>query len=267
MVYSDFHMHTHYCDGRCSAEEMILSAIEKGLTTVGLSGHGFTDFDSHYCMTQENTLKYAAEVTGLKEKYKEKIRVLLGIEQDYFGGMPIIPVDYVIGSVHYLHWGDDVYTPIDENIDQLRYAVKEGFGGDVYAAAESYFKCVGDVVAATGADIIGHFDLISKFCERGFDIDLDNPRYKRAYTDAIDRLIPMGAPFEVNTGAISRGYRTSPYPAIPMMRYIASQGGKIIFTSDSHHTDNIAFRFDEWESVYRAFGAEVMDCPIIRHIV
>lgn len=267
MVYSDFHMHTTYCDGRFTAEEMVCSAIEKGLTTVGISGHGFTDFDGHYCMSVENTYKYAAEITALKEKYKDKIRVLLGLEQDYFGGKAIIDVDYVIGSVHYLHWGDDVYTPIDEHIELLMYAVREGFGGDIYAACEAYFRCVGDVVEKTDADIIGHFDLISKFCERGFAIDLDNPRYKRAYTDAIDRLIPTGKPFEVNTGAISRGYRTSPYPAFPMMRYITSQGGKIIFTSDSHHIDNIAFRFDEWEPVYRAFGCAVMDCPDLKHNV
>ncbi|MGM9624331.1 MAG: histidinol phosphate phosphatase, partial [Eubacteriales bacterium] len=122
--------------------------------------------------------------------------------------------------------------------------------------------CVGDVVRATGADIIGHFDLISKFCERGVDIDFNHPRYKRAYTDAIDRLIPLGKPFEVNTGAISRLWRTSPYPAYPMMRYIASQDGKIIFTSDSHHADNIAYQFEQWEPVYRAFGAEVTEYPV-----
>ncbi len=262
MICSDFHMHTVYCDGKSTAAEMVESAIAKGLTTVGISGHGFTDFDGHYCMTKENTLKYAADVNACKEKYGDKICVLLGIEQDYFAGRAIIPIDYTIGSVHYLHWGEDVYTPVDESPEQLRYAVREGFGGDVYAAIESYFACVGDVVNKTGADIIGHFDLITKFCERGFDIDMNHPRYKRAYTDAVDRLIETGKPFEVNTGAISRGYRTSPYPAFPVMRYIASRGGKIIFTSDSHHADNIAYAFDDWEKAYRAFGAEVMDRPI-----
>ena len=262
MIRSDFHMHTKYCDGKFTAEEMILSAIDKGLTIVGLSGHGYTAFDGHYCMSVEKTMQYRDEVNALKEKYKDRIRVLCGVEQDYFGGKPIADFDYVIGSCHYLHWGDDRYTPIDEHIEQLMGGVRDGFGGDFYAACESYFACMGDVVRATGADIIGHFDLISKFCEVGVDLDITNPRYRRAYTDAIDRLIPFGKPFEVNTGAISRGYRTSPYPPMPMMRYIASQGGSIIFTSDSHHVDNIAFRFDEWEPVYRAFGTKVYDCPI-----
>ena len=74
MIRSDFHMHTRFCDGKNTAEEMILSAIDKGLTIVGLSGHGYTAFDGHYCMTQENTMKYRDEVNALKEKYRGKIR-------------------------------------------------------------------------------------------------------------------------------------------------------------------------------------------------
>ena len=119
MVYSDFHMHTKYCDGKFTAEEMVQSAIRKGLKIVGLSGHGFTDFDGHYCMSRENTMKYRDEVIALKEKYRDQIRVLCGVEQDYFGGKPIAQFDYVIGSCHYLHWGDNQYTPIDEHIEQL----------------------------------------------------------------------------------------------------------------------------------------------------
>lgn len=261
MITSDFHMHTTYCDGKNTAEEMIQSAIQKGLTAVGLSGHGYTSFDDSYCMSKEQSVQYAKEVTALKEKYRGQIRVLLGVEQDYFGGKPIIDTDYVIGSVHYLHLGDGRYVPIDEHPDELVRAVKEGFGGDFYAAAQAYFQCVGDVVRATGADIIGHFDLITKFCERGVDIDFGNARWRHAYTDAIDRLIPYGKPFEINTGAISRGYRKTPYPAMPMMRYIASQGGMFIFSSDSHTKDNIAYQFDIWEPICRALGASIVSSP------
>ena len=37
----DLHMHTTYCDGKSSAEQMVLSAIEKGLDTVGVATHSF----------------------------------------------------------------------------------------------------------------------------------------------------------------------------------------------------------------------------------
>ena len=52
----DLHMHTTYCDGLSSAEEMIQSAINKGLAVVGISGHSFTPHDPSYCMSREGTL-------------------------------------------------------------------------------------------------------------------------------------------------------------------------------------------------------------------
>lgn len=39
MILQDLHMHSAFSDGRNTAEEMVLSAIEKGLTVVGLSDH------------------------------------------------------------------------------------------------------------------------------------------------------------------------------------------------------------------------------------
>ena len=262
MILSDFHIHTTYCDGKSTAEEVVRAAIECGLKTIGFSGHGFTEFDDSYCMTREATEKYRASIGALKKTYQNDIRILCGVEQEYHAGKPIAEFDYVIGSCHYLLMEDGSFSPIDESAEILSACIRDGFGGDIYAAAESYFRCVGDVVEKTGADIIGHIDLISKFSEIGCPLDFTHPRYRRAYTDAIDRLIPYGKPFEINTGAISRGYRTIPYPAMPIMRYIASQGGAIIFSSDCHMADNIAFQFDVWEPVYRAFGTRVLECPI-----
>ena len=61
----DLHMHTTYCDGKNSAEEMILAAVSVGLKTVGLSGHSFTWFDTSYCMSEENTVAYIEEVNAV----------------------------------------------------------------------------------------------------------------------------------------------------------------------------------------------------------
>ncbi len=80
----DLHMHTTYCDGKNSAEEMVLAAIDKGLRTVGLSGHAFTRFDTSYCMSEKTTAVYIEEVNALKVKYADRIRVLLGTELDYW---------------------------------------------------------------------------------------------------------------------------------------------------------------------------------------
>ena len=51
--------------------------------------------------------------------------------------------------------------------------------------------------------------------------------------------------FEVNTGAISRGYRTSPYPRPDIIKRIADSGKKLVITSDSHRADTVDFAIDD----------------------
>ena len=77
---ANFHTHTLFCDGKSTPEEVVLAAIEKGFSAIGFSGHGYTPFDTSYCMN--DTAGYVAEVKHLKEKYKNAIQVYLGVEED-----------------------------------------------------------------------------------------------------------------------------------------------------------------------------------------
>ena len=238
-------MHTCYCDGKNTPEEMVQSAIEKGLTTVGISGHSYTFFDESYCMQKADIPRYLAECRYLRAKYFNQIHVLCGVEQDYYSDCPTDDFDYVIGSVHYIKVEGE-YIPVDESIEILRAAVQKYFDGDVYALCEAYFATVADVVNKTDCDIIGHFDLITKFIEQEPNFDIRHPRYVKAWQNAADILLKTGKPFEINTGAMSRGYRTSPYPHKEIRDYIRSRGGKLILSSDSHAKDTIAYRFEEY---------------------
>lgn len=245
MITQDLHTHTTYCDGKNSPEEMVLSAIEKGLDRIGICTHGYTEFDESYCIPHEKYSEFQAEIAALKEKYKDKIEVLCGVEQDVFSDTETDGFDYVIGSVHYL-MAKDEYAPIDEMVEILDYVCEEYFGGDYYAAAESYYKSVARVAEKTNCDIIGHFDLITKFNEGGALFDENNPRYVAAWKSAVDELLKSGKVFEINTGGISRGYRTEPYPAEAIKKYISENGGKFILSSDAHSTDTIAYEFEKY---------------------
>lgn len=248
MITKDLHMHTCYCDGKNTPEEMVQSAIEKGLTTVGISGHSYTFFDESYCMQKADIPRYLAECRYLRAKYFDQIHVLCGVEQDYYSEYPTDDFDYVIGSVHYIKVEGE-YIPVDESIEILRAAVQKHFDGDVYALCEAYFATVADVVNKTDCDIIGHFDLISKFIEKEPLFDTRHTRYVAAWQKAVDRLVPYGVPFEINTGAISRGYRTQPYPSAEMREYIREKGGRFVLSSDAHSKENIGYCFDEFEAL------------------
>lgn len=258
MTLQDLHTHTTYCDGKNTPEEIVKAAIEKGMTKIGFSGHSYTFFDESCCMSIPNVIKYLTEINSLKEKYKGKIEILCGVEQDYYSNFSRMGFDYIIGSVHYVKV-DNKYIPIDESEETLLSAVNKHFGGDIYALCEEYFKTVGDVVAKTGADFIGHFDLISKFNEGGKLFDESHPRYVKAYTEAIDKLIPYSRPFEVNTGAIARGYRTHPYPSVAQLKYIAEMGGYVILNSDAHAAENLCYEFEKWKKACKDIGASVVE--------
>lgn len=252
----DFHVHTDYCDGKNTAEEMICAAIEKGMAAIGFSGHSYTDFDKAGCMSIEGGEEYKQEVRRLADKYKEKIKVFCGIERDFYSSENANDWDYVIGSVHYLELdqaggsdeiGGKAYPSVDETPEVLEKAAKDYFDGDFYSLAEEYFRTISEVVQKTNADIIGHFDLVCKFNKGGEAqgagkyFDEQDPRYIAAWKKAADALLRTDALFEINTGAVSGGYRSDPYPSAPIREYIRNNGGKFIVSSDSHRAETLCY--------------------------
>lgn len=256
---ANFHTHTTYCDGKNSAEEMVISAIEKGFATLGFSGHSYTDFDTDFCMQKEEVPNYIREISLLKEKYRDKITIYTGVEQDMFAGKIGSEFDYGIGSVHYIK-KDGQCLCVDWSEEISLSHIEKHFGGDAYAYAEAYFATVADVLEATGADIIGHFDLLTKFNEQGQLFDVTHPRYKAAVSKALDRLLPYEKPFEVNTGAVFRGLKTEPYPSLAILAEIHEKGGKIMLSSDSHDTSSIGFYFAETVEMLKKIG--FLECVV-----
>lgn len=244
MILKDYHVHTTYCDGKSTAEEIVITAISKGMHTIGFSGHSYTPFDTDYCMTPEKTDAYINEVRSLKEKYSDEINVLCGVELDVYSDIDTSRFDYVIGSAHYIK-KDGCYIPVDLSADILLRAVNEHFNGDVYALTEAYYETV-SLLENKSIDIIGHFDLITKFNQNGAMFDEQHPRYVKAATDALECLVKKNKPFEINTGVIIRGYKDKPYPADFILDMITAKGGKVLLDSDSHRSDMLCFEFEKW---------------------
>lgn len=251
MATQDFHIHTTFCDGKGTPEEMALSAIEKGLKRIGFSGHSYVDFDT--CrMELEDYPKYLAEIRRLAETYASRIEICCGIEQDFDSSASTAGFDYVIGSVHYLfpNHGKE-WVSVDSSPEELAAGVEKYYHGDWYAMTDAYYEKVGSVVEKTGADIIGHFDLVTKFNEKHHLFDENDPRYIASWKKAAEKLLRTGKPFEINTGAISRGWKTKPYPGTDALAWLKERGAKLILSSDSHAPDTIAYGFEQFENLLK----------------
>ncbi len=210
MILRDYHVHTDFSDGKASPEEMAAAALARGMEELGFSDHSHTPFDESYCIAAGRAAEYRARVEALKAQYAGRLRILCGLEQDVYSQPPEQPFDYLVGSAHFVRPRPEVYVPVDVSPEILARAAAHYYDADIYALCEAYFDTAGRVLEQTGADIIGHFDLIAKFQEREPLFNEAHPRYVAAWQKAVDRLLPYGKPFEINTGAMSRGYRTSP---------------------------------------------------------
>lgn len=105
-MLSNFHTHSNYCDGKATLREMVDFAVAHGFSELGFSGHSPLPFENTYSITDYEG--YCNEVRALKEEYKDRIKIHLGLEIDYVPGMledfkPLIEqggLEYTIGSVH-----------------------------------------------------------------------------------------------------------------------------------------------------------------------
>lgn len=240
----DLHAHTSFSDGKNTPEEMVKAAIEKGLFALGFSDHSYTFYDESYCMKKEKYEEYIKTASFLKEKYKGKIEIFCGIEQDLYSAEPTTGFDYSIGSVHYLKVGKD-YFAIDDGIDVIKNATEKYFGGDIYSLIEEYFLTVSKA-AEKGNDIVGHFDYITLYNEDGELFDERDQRYISAWKKAADKLIKDGIYFEINTGGMARKHKRHPYPTEEIQDYITKNGGKFICSSDSHSTQTLCYKFEDY---------------------
>ncbi len=238
----DYHVHSTYCDGKSSLRENIDAAIKRGMDVIGLSGHSYIE-GAKYCMSLEGTNDYLNELSLLKSEYSDRITVLCGLEKDYYSDDDEGKFDYVIGSLHFVTDGINKYD-VDHTPEITRGIINNVYSGDEMSYCEAYFSLLGGLFDRVNADIIGHFDLINKFAECGIAFDTKNLRYVKACTDALDSLLIRKVPFEINTGAMSRGRRTAPYPSKEVLKYIKEKGGSIILNSDSHDAKNLCYAFD-----------------------
>jgi len=249
----NLHTHTTYCDGMLSAEDMIKAAIEMGGDSIGFSEHSYVPFDEDYSMTLEDTPLYIKEINTLKQKYKGKIDVFLGLEIDYFTEKIPEGLEFIIGTAHHVE-KDGKYITVDGWAEHLINMNNEHFNGDFYSMVESYYDTVAGVVQKTNANIVGHFDLITKNNDNGSLFDESHPRYINAAVNSMEQVLDKCNLFEVNTGAMFRRGKAEPYPSVFLLKELKKRGGEIILSSDSHTAESLYFKFDEIRELVMSCG-------------
>jgi histidinol-phosphatase (PHP family) len=229
----DLHNHTPLCNhAEGSIDEYIQSAIKAGTKVFGFSDHAPMDFDPKYRMRFEDMPEYEVQVKEAKEKYKEKLTVLLAYEVDYLPGhmdkrVLEADVDYLIGSVHFLEgWGFDNPEFLSQWHEQ-----------DVNEVWQKYFDTITAMTETKLFDIVGHLDLIKVF---NFMPDKNITLMAK---DTLDAIKDNNMVIEVN-GAGYRKPVKEAYPSKELLEEAFKREIPITLSSDAHAPAQVAL-FDK----------------------
>ncbi len=241
MFKADYHLHTKYCDGKDSPEDMALAALDMGLKQMGFSGH--MDPPAGVSMDIES---YMAEIIRVREKYRDSIDIFLGGEMDcLFDAESVSGLEYIIGSTHTLKMDDGEMFSVDDSEEVLKNNCERYFGGDYYALSKAYYETEARIIDRVHPDIIGHFDLVLRFNDSMHFIDEDDPKYYKTALDTLEYLSKADVHFEINCGAVNRGRKKEFYPNTRLLKALREFGGRIVLSGDAHDKDHICGGFEE----------------------
>ncbi|MEN4052748.1 MULTISPECIES: histidinol-phosphatase [Sulfurimonas] len=229
----DLHNHTPLCNhAEGEVEEYIEAAIEKGTKIFGFSDHAPMDFDPAYRMKFEDMQQYETQVRNAKEKYKEKIEILLGYEVDYLPGhmdkrVLEANVDYLIGSVHFIEgWSFDNPEFIGKWKEQ-----------DVNEVWQKYFDTIETMAKSKLFDIVGHLDLIKVF---NF---MPTKEIGKLAKNALLAIKESDMVLEINVA----GYRkpvAEAYPSLELLTQAYALDIPITLSSDAHKPEQVGLYND-----------------------
>ncbi|KAK5056093.1 hypothetical protein LTR84_012645 [Exophiala bonariae] len=255
-----FSHHSHsgqFCEGhaRDSLEEIVLTAISKGMHTFALTEHMPRHDQDRYpeeeeagatlASALENEAAYFKEAVRLREKYGSRIALPIGFECDWIRpeslelierSIQSYAFDFFVGSVHHVHT-----IPIDYDHAFYQQA-RDKAGGTDERLFEDYFDAQLAMLQATKPPVVGHFDLIR--------LKSDDPdggfKHLPGVWDRIERnldyVASYGATLELNLASLRKGM-SEPYPQAEICEAALKKGIKFCLSDDSHGIDQVALNY------------------------
>jgi len=170
--------------------------------------------------TPQTLLKYHDafydEAVRLREKYKDQINILIGLESDWIRDssksfierlLSRHQFDFYVSSVHHVHT-----TPIDYDTP-LYVQARDASDGKDEKLFEDYFDAQLAMLEALKPPVIGHFDLIrlkSDDPERSFQ---QWAQVWRKIIRNLDYVASYGGILEINSASLRKGM-SEPYPKL-----------------------------------------------------
>lgn len=255
-MIANYHTHTVRCNHASGTEEeYILNAIERGIKILGFSDHTpyffEGDYYSYFRMRPYLLDDYVNTINALKEKYKDKIEIHLGVEVEYYP------------------------TPFNRLLDLLRskgveyMLLGQHFVGD--EAGEPYCGREND----SDENLKRYVDQTIEGMETGLFTYLAHPDLlwytgdEETYTREMSRLCAaakrLDMPLEINLLGLSTGRN---YPNEKFWEVAAKYGCKAILGCDAHSPESLSDLQIEKKAreLAQKVGIEIIDTVQLKRI-
>jgi len=240
MEFHDLHIHTSLCNHASGAMiEYVLSGIRAGLTTIGFSDHNplLPAYENRFRMAEREMEIYVQSISALRERFKDKIDIKMGIELDYVSEEESFlrdfinqyPFDYIIGSVHYL-WStaknEYVYLSEIPNINR-----EKNFS--------LYFEKIEQAAHSGLFDVVAHFDLPKKFWGPMRDEEF------MLAEKALETISRQGLALEINTSGLRTNGVNELFPGKKIIKEAKEMKISFVLGSDSHAPRDVGSYFQD----------------------
>lgn len=254
----NFHTHTKRCHHAYGEdEEYVQAAIKAGYKVLGFSDHTPWKYDSDYKAHMRMDLSefddYYNHIKELQEKYADQIKILIGLEAEYFPPymdwyqefIKKYNLDYVIFGNHY-HYSDEdgMYYGYACNEDANLYQYLEDVKAGVEAGIYSY---------------LAHPDLFM----RGRD-EFDEVARQVSY-ELCEFCKAHNVPLEYNLAGmrVGRAHNKVEYPYPDFWKIASEVGNEVIIGVDAHSPNDL---LDDYYYQRALKELKALDMPIIDHI-
>lgn len=247
----DYHIHTFRCGHAVgTVEEVVAAARRKGLKEIGFSEH----LPMYWLPEEKRNPEFSMPWPDLEIHISEvrqaraanpDLSIKLGIEADYIPGheedlrkiLSSLPLDYVLGSVHFLgEWAFDDPDRIEE--------YKNHNIQDLY---RRYFHHVQQAAMTGLFDILSHPDLIKKFGFRP-----DGP-----ITDLYRETVLVMKEHDVCADVNVAGWRypcAELYPSPEFLKLCLEHGVPVTLGSDAHKPEQVGEGLDRAAALLKEIG-------------
>lgn len=235
MIICDSHIHSEFSfDGSVPVEEMVKEGLKNNIRVMTITDHcdttGIGDPDNEFEVILEEAIPASLKETRrIAEKYKDKIKVLTGVEigepthnsEKTEIAMNLGEYDFILASTHEVKGRRDFYF-LDYNEDNVDILLTEYFNEQLEVARWNLF------------DSLAHFDYPARYITERTNINLDYSKYQDVIDEILKTLIKNNKALEVNTSTLDKPLaRTMPDREV-LKRYKELGGYLITLGSDAH---------------------------------